>query len=225
MTTDPSPAKRQTQWTSYRLTRLGYLLSFAALITDLLLTFAWSGPWSATVLFVWIFLVPIVVIIGIGLSVAAIVWARRERNAATGAQARLAPFVGIVAALGCVIAWLTLPRLIPYIDPSVPFRFERFEGPSPSNFFGVGQLDVDGANAGFLKEFPVGTRLDQIERYFVKVGGHCSTTYPSHLSCNYGHSKYPFSFCLAQVWLVDITYEVTSRITTTVTIRPWIDGC
>jgi hypothetical protein len=93
---------------------------------------------------------------------------------------------------------------------------------------GLGEPDVIAANAVFLRHFPVGTPLSQIENYFSTIGGHCFTLpkdRPGHLMCDYGHRKYPLNFCLAQVWNAEIGYDEQNRRAKSIAVRPWLDGC
>jgi hypothetical protein len=107
-----------TPWTSRRLAWWGNLLPIGALIAVPTVYFALWGRDGDLVqidllihdglTFVLLYVVPTVVVIGIGFSAAAIIRARREAREGAGGPARAAPLIGIVVGFGCtaIAIWL-----------------------------------------------------------------------------------------------------------------------
>jgi hypothetical protein len=106
---------------------------------------------------------------------------------------------------------------------SLPLRFENYEG-----FLGLGVPDEAAALRDFQQLFPAGTKLDEIEAYFQKIGGDClelPLDRPYTLWCGYEHPRYWLPFIpMANTWAVGIKYEGDPRVSTEIKVTAGIDG-
>ena len=130
-------------------------------------------------------------------------------------------FRGVGAVL---LAALVACAAFPFFDTRVPFRFERFAGPL---WFIASWDDVEGANKTFLQHFPIGTPTSDVEAYFHKAGGRCSTfplDRPGKLFCSYKHAMFPW-ICIVQVWAVTMAFDAATQRITAAEVRSEADGC
>jgi len=124
---------------------------------------------------------------------------------------------GILLALGiALLAWIAFP----FVDPRVPFRFERFDGR-----FGWGPVSVQGATSAFIAAFPPGTSIAAIREFFGKIGGQCyppTIDHPDRIDCFYEHSMAP---CMARGWWAAIDFDAVTKTSISVKVGQGIDGC
>lgn len=103
------------------------------------------------------------------------------------------------------------------------FRFENYD-----RFLGFGSPDQARAEREFVKTFPIGTPLDEMEKFFQKIGGRCFALREGTgtFYCDYAYPKFWFLPFLpvASTWLVTIEFNQESRTSTRIGVVAGTEG-